>query len=42
MIELTEKAKFDDLSYHCKGHTTPQKFDNFDNASILFDKIKNY
>ena len=41
IIELTEKINFDDLTNYYKGNWAPQKFDNFDNAFILFDKIKN-
>ena len=27
--------------YYYKSHNAPKKFNNFDNAFILFDKIKN-
>ena len=41
LIELNKKINFDDLMYYYKSHYAPQKFNDFVNAFILFDKIKN-
>ena len=41
IIELSEKINLDDLAYYYKDNSAPQKFDNFDNGVISFDKIKN-
>ena len=41
IIELTKKISFDYLTYYCKGNSASQKFDNFHNTFISFDKIVN-
>ena len=38
---LSKQIDFNNLKYHYKGNNVTQKFDNFDNAFVLFDKIKN-
>ena len=40
ITELTEKVNYDDLMYRYKGNTTNVKFDQFDNAFSLLDKIR--
>ena len=36
-----KRNDFDNLTYHYKCSTTAEKYDDFDNAFILFDKTKN-
>ena len=39
--KLDEKVNLDNLIYRYKGKTTDAKFDEFDNAFNLLDKIRN-
>ena len=41
ITELVKKVNHDDLIYRCKGKNPDEKFDKFDNALNLIDKIKN-
>ena len=41
MTELDKKVNHDDLIYRYKGKTPDEKFDKYDNALNLIDKIKN-
>ena len=41
VTELNKKVNLDDLVYRYKGRTPDEKFDKYDNALNLFDKIKN-
>ena len=38
---LDQKVNRDDLIYRCKGKRLDKKFDKYDNALDLIDKIKN-
>ena len=38
--ELNEKVNSDDLIYRYKGNTADAKFDQFDNAFSMLDKIR--
>ena len=41
ITELDKKVNHDDLIYRYKGKTPDEKFDKYDNALDLIDKIKN-
>ena len=41
ITELDKKVNVDDLVYRYKGKTLDEKFDKYDNALNLIDKIKN-
>ena len=41
IIELDKKVNLDDLIYRYKGNTRNNKFNKYDNALDLIDKIKN-
>ena len=41
ITELDKKINLDDLIYRYKGKTPVEKFDKYDNALNLIDKIKN-
>ena len=41
ITKLDEKFNLDDLVYRYKGKTPDEKFDKYDNALNLIDKIKN-
>ena len=41
ITELDEKVNRDDLIYRYKGKTPDEKFDKYDNALNLINKIKN-
>ena len=41
ITELDEKVNRDDLIYRYKGKTPDEKFNTYDNALDLIDKIKN-
>ena len=41
IIELDKKVNLDDLIYRYKGNTRNDKFNNYDNALDLIDKIRN-
>ena len=40
ITELDEKVNRDDLIYRCKGKTPDEKFNTYDNALDLINKIK--
>ena len=39
-IDLDEKINSDDLIYRCRGNTADVKFDEFDNALNIINKIQ--
>ena len=41
IVGLDKKVNSDDLTQKCKGNTADAKFDKFDNAFNIMDKIKN-
>ena len=41
ITELDEKVNFNDLVYRYKGKSPDEKFDKYDNALDLIDKIQN-
>ena len=41
ITELDKKVNRDDLMYRCKGKTSDETFNKYDNALDLIDKIKN-
>ena len=41
ITDLDKKANSDDLIYRCKGNTIDVKFDKFDNALNIINKIQN-
>ena len=41
IIELDKKVNLDDLIYRYKGNTRNNKFNKYDNALDLIDKIRN-
>ena len=40
ITELNEKVNYDDLIYRYKGNTSDEKFNPYDNAFSLLDKIR--
>ena len=40
ITDLDKKVNSDDLIYRCKGNVADVKFDEFDNALDIIDKIK--
>ena len=41
ITELDEKVNLDDLVYRYKGESPTEKFDKYDNALDIIDKIQN-